>query len=470
MDVAADVAGLAAEDEADLGVGFEVFHPVDDLGAGALELVGAGEVPRFVEAGFELDEGGDVFAVFGGFDEGVDDAGLARGAVEDLLDGDDVGIGGGFLDEAYDGIEGFVGVVEEDVAGGYGLEHGDAGGDGGAVLGRPFLIAQVVEVLEEGELHEGGEAKGAGVAVDFLGSGGGDGSDHAGEIAGGIGADLEADGIGEAAGGEDVLHFIGEIGGVLFLDGDVTVACDAEGGGGLHVLSGKKAPGVGGDEVLDEDEGMCLILRGDGDAAGKVLVYGDEDVAGGLVGGIEQAAGEDDVEGGDGRRGGVRIDGEGGEERGDAVLEDGGGLGALGVGELGRGEEDDAFLSEGGDEGFVEEVVLVGVHCQNALADGCEVADRGEAGVVPGLPPAAPLEHEGADTDLEELVHVRGGDGEELDALEEGHVGFQGLVEDTLVEFEPGEFAVVVFGHGGKALDLKFETEEGYASVIRDFQ
>ena len=255
------------------------------------------------------------------------------------------------------------------------------------------------------------------MAVDFLGGGGGDGSDHAGEIARCIGADFKADGIGETAGGEDVLHFVSEVGGVLFLDGDVTVARDAEGGGGGDVLSGKKSVCVGCNEILDEDEGVRFILRGDGDAAREVFVNGDEDVAGGLVGGIEQAAGEDDVEGGDGGRGGVRIDGERREERRDAVLEDRGGLGALLVVELVRGEEDDAFLREGGDEGVVEEVILIGIHFQHPLADGGEVADGGEAGVVAGFPAIAALEHEGADADLEKLVEVRCGDGEEFDAF-----------------------------------------------------
>ena len=64
---------------------------------GALELVGAVEVPRLVEAGLELDEDGDVLAVFRSLDQCIDDARLAGGAVEDLLDGDDIWIGGGLL-------------------------------------------------------------------------------------------------------------------------------------------------------------------------------------------------------------------------------------------------------------------------------------------------------------------------------------------------------------------------------------
>ena len=55
---------------------------------------------------------------FCGADEGIDDAGVFGGAVEDLLDGEGVGIVGGFFQEAEDGFEGFVGVVEEDILSG----------------------------------------------------------------------------------------------------------------------------------------------------------------------------------------------------------------------------------------------------------------------------------------------------------------------------------------------------------------
>ena len=77
MDVAAQAAGLAADDQADLGVGLEALHAVDDLGAGALEFVGPVEVAGLVEAGLELDERGDVLAVLRGLDQGVDDPGLS---------------------------------------------------------------------------------------------------------------------------------------------------------------------------------------------------------------------------------------------------------------------------------------------------------------------------------------------------------------------------------------------------------
>ena len=78
--------------------------------------------------------------------------------------------------------------------------------------------------------------------------------DHACQVLRCIGADLEAHGIGEAAGAEDFLHFVGEVGCVLFLYGDVAIAGDAERGGGGDFFTGEKLFRVGGDEVLDEYE------------------------------------------------------------------------------------------------------------------------------------------------------------------------------------------------------------------------
>lgn len=201
---------------------------------------------------------------------------MACGAVEDLFDGDDVGVFCGFLDEAEDGFEGFVGVVEEDVAGGDGFEHGCAWGDGGGIAGGPFGIAEVIEAGEEGEFHEGCEAGWAIDADDFLGACGGDGLDDFGEVAGGVFAEFEADGVCEAACGEDVFHFTGEVDGVFFLDGDVAISGDAEGGGGGDGFAGEKAVGVGGDEVFDEHEGDAAAFEVDGDAAADGFGDGDE--------------------------------------------------------------------------------------------------------------------------------------------------------------------------------------------------
>ena len=127
VDVAADLLAFLANDHRQLAVGLEVHEAEHDVNAGAFHLPGPDDVVGLVEAGFELDERGDVFAIVGGFGEGFDDGAIAAGAIESLLDGQHVRIAGGLRDEFDDRREGIVRVVEQDVV------LGDFGEDVGAV-------------------------------------------------------------------------------------------------------------------------------------------------------------------------------------------------------------------------------------------------------------------------------------------------------------------------------------------------
>ena len=62
VDVAAQARALAADDRANLRVGLEADEPVDDVGAGVLELAGPDDVRLLVEAGLDLDEDDDLLA------------------------------------------------------------------------------------------------------------------------------------------------------------------------------------------------------------------------------------------------------------------------------------------------------------------------------------------------------------------------------------------------------------------------
>ena len=87
VDVAADAVVLAAHDQRRLAVGLEADDSVDDVDAGFLEHAGLVDVVFLVEPGLELDQRGDLLAVFGGAGQRRDDrVGLGR-AVERHLDG-----------------------------------------------------------------------------------------------------------------------------------------------------------------------------------------------------------------------------------------------------------------------------------------------------------------------------------------------------------------------------------------------
>jgi hypothetical protein len=103
MDVAADSGWFAADDDADFGVGLEAADTVDDLSPGLFEFDGPDDVSGLVEAGLEFDQDGDMLFVFGGPDQGGRDGAVFARPVENLFDGQNVGIVRGLLDEARTG-------------------------------------------------------------------------------------------------------------------------------------------------------------------------------------------------------------------------------------------------------------------------------------------------------------------------------------------------------------------------------
>src|SRR6185369_2261727 len=97
--VPADAGLLLPDDQAELAVRLEPDQAVDDVAAGLLELAGPLDVRALVEAGLDLDEDEHLLAGLGGVDEGVDDGGLDARAVQRLLDGEDLRVGRGLLEE-----------------------------------------------------------------------------------------------------------------------------------------------------------------------------------------------------------------------------------------------------------------------------------------------------------------------------------------------------------------------------------
>ncbi len=87
-------------------MGLELDEAEHYLGAGALEVAGPLDIGLLVESGLELDQRHDGFAGLGGLDESGHDRAVVRGAVERLLDGDDIGVLRCLLDELHHHVEG----------------------------------------------------------------------------------------------------------------------------------------------------------------------------------------------------------------------------------------------------------------------------------------------------------------------------------------------------------------------------
>ena len=88
-------------------MGFEAGNAVDHVHAGVFQAAGPVDVAGFVETGLQLDQRRDFLAVLGRPAQCPDDRRIAAGAIQRLLDGQDLRIFGRLLDQAHDGIESF---------------------------------------------------------------------------------------------------------------------------------------------------------------------------------------------------------------------------------------------------------------------------------------------------------------------------------------------------------------------------
>ena len=141
---------------------------VDHMGAHFLQLRSPVDVGLFVEARHEFDHDGDFLAVAGGFEQRLHQLGIGAGAINGLLDGDDVGIDSRLLDETDYRFERLKRMMEQDVAFADGGEdirrfgkHGrKAGGKGGEL--------EVGAIHPVGYLHQPNQVDRAGHLIEIL--------------------------------------------------------------------------------------------------------------------------------------------------------------------------------------------------------------------------------------------------------------------------------------------------------------
>jgi hypothetical protein len=83
--------------------------------AGLLHLAGPSNVIGLVEAGFQLNKDRYLLFVAGGGNEGVEEWGIPTGPIEGHLDREDLRINGSLFEKRDDGLETFVGMMQENV-------------------------------------------------------------------------------------------------------------------------------------------------------------------------------------------------------------------------------------------------------------------------------------------------------------------------------------------------------------------
>jgi hypothetical protein len=183
---------------------------------------------------------------------------------------------------------------------------------------------------------------------------------------------------------------------------------------------------VGFDELFEKKEVALSLVFGESDERGKGArnSYDAENFWAGprlelaLVAEQESEA-ESLVE--DSRERVRRIEGYGGEERVDLLLEKLDGELAVGLAEVLPAEDRDAGALEFGDEAVVPAGGLVVVELVEAIADALHSLMLGES---PSVKVMGKVEavfealQDAGNADLDELIEVAGGDGEKFDSLE----------------------------------------------------
>jgi hypothetical protein len=227
-----------------------------------------------------------------------------------------------------------------------------------------------------------------------------------------------------------------EVVGFLFVDIEFTVSGDPGGPGTMDFHAWENL----GDEVADQfgekDELPWVgAFSREGNQAGNATGNLDEGVAGGfLVAGFRVKNDKVDRFIEKLGKGVTGVDGEGGKDGENIALELFASPGDLGFVQLLNGAEVNALLGKGGEEGFVEELVLVGNHAEDPCADGGENFGGAETIGPVNITSVVDELLEGGDADFEELVQVRTDDGEEFEPFEERLGRVLSLFENALIK------------------------------------
>ena len=115
MHVRAQFAALAAHHQRHLGVRLQLQEAVDDLDAGALQLVRPADIGLLVESRFQFDHRGDRFAGLGGLRQFLDDRAVLARPVERLLDRDHSRVARRLPQELHDDVEALIRMMDDDV-------------------------------------------------------------------------------------------------------------------------------------------------------------------------------------------------------------------------------------------------------------------------------------------------------------------------------------------------------------------
>ena len=110
-------------------------------------------IASFIESRLEFYDGRNIFSTFGSFLESPDDRALAAGSIQNLFNGQHVGVVSRFLEKSNNGFKALVGVAQQQVSFGDCLEHALGRIDDRRPLWYPCRISQRGEPLHVRQVH-----------------------------------------------------------------------------------------------------------------------------------------------------------------------------------------------------------------------------------------------------------------------------------------------------------------------------
>ncbi len=271
-----------------------------------------------------------------------------------------------------------------------------------------------------------------------------------GDVRVGAGLDLQAHGVALAAVVQLGAHALQHGARLFLLQVEVAVAGDAEGRAGEHGVAAEHGLSLRLDEVMEKDEAMFAGGRGQCDQARQRTRHGDDAKLGlrdaqsaGALAAQKQSEAERFVQ--HTREGVRRVDRDRGEQRVDLGLVEVQGMRTRCLIEFVPLENVDLLFGQRGDQKIVPAGVLRGDEGLQVGAEPLEAHIRRQTLVLlmrRRLPLAVfnALQQAG-EADLDELIQVAGGDGEELHTLQQGIRRVLRLLQHALVEGEPGVIA-----------------------------
>ena len=447
--IALQAVVFAAQHQGKLGVGLVADDAVDDVGTDFFELGGPVDVGLLVETGHQFQHDGHFLAGAGGLDQRFHQHRVGTGAVDGLLDRHHLRVAGRTAQEVHHRVEGFVGVMQQHVAGGDHVEQVLLG-QCRRLAGREGRKAQVGSVDQVDDLAVAAEVDRAAhqvavvvVEIEFLAQALGDGRAD-------VGTHFQPHAAAPGTLAQLVAQRAAQVGHFFLVDEQVAVAGEAERALGLDGEPRKEVFHEALDDRRDQDDAVrdARDFGRHAQGLGQHARCLDDGQARPAAEGITavQLDGEVQRLAGDAREGVGRVEGDRGEQRLDVAHVDLVGPFADGFGPVAGKEDACAFAGQCGQDLVIEHLVLA----PDQLAGGG--GDRGDA-VAGGDGDggvAAGQFLEFGHADLEQLVEVAGDDGDVAQALQQRHGGAFGQGQHAAVEGDDALFAVEGGRDGGQ--------------------